>query len=119
MHPAKGLKAWDAADLLADEVRAALRSAPRHSDIADQLMRAADSISAHISEGSGRETVPDRKHFFIMGRSSARETINHIKRARGARLIDQRQFYRLTNRATVTHSLVAALVRNLERRRNN
>jgi four helix bundle protein len=100
--------------LLADEVRAALRRWPQSNDLVDQLTRSADSISARISEGSGRETVPDRKHYYVMARSSTSETLNHLKRARAARLIDQRKFYRLTDRATVTYSLVAALIRSLE-----
>jgi four helix bundle protein len=114
MHPAKGLKAWEAADLLADDVRAALRTCPKTNDLVDQLMRCADSISSHIAEGCGRETVPDQRHFYVMGRSACRETINHVKRARAARLIDQKRFYRLTDRATVTYSLVAALIRSLD-----
>ena len=38
--------------------------------LADQLNRAALSISANLSEGNGRFTKPDRKHFFIIARGS-------------------------------------------------
>jgi four helix bundle protein len=68
MHPARGLKAWDAADRLADEVRAAIdkvRRGRQRYKLIDQLCRAADAISLHISEGSGRKTVADQVHFYV------------------------------------------------------
>lgn len=116
MHPANGLKAWDAADLLADEVRAAVTRFPRGSafGIAKQLCASADSIAANIAEGSGRKTGPDQVHFYHTGLASTKETLNHLKRARGARLMDDRTYYRLTNRAAVTHSLLSALIRKLD-----
>jgi len=115
VHPARGLKAWEAADLLADEVRAALARAPtgRRYRLCDQLGRAADSISANISEGAGRPTVPDRLRFYYMGLSSAKETLNFLKRARAAKLLDDRTYFQLTNRTSVTHSLLSALIRKI------
>lgn len=116
MHPARGLKAWDAADRLADEVRAAIakvRRGRQRYKLIDQLCRSADAISLHISEGSGRKTVADQVHFYVMGRSSAQEVLTAVKRARRARLFDDRTYYRLANLATVTHNLTSALIRKL------
>lgn len=45
-----------------------------------------------------------------MGRG---EVINHLKRARGARLLDDKRYFRLLNRTNVTHAMVAALLRKL------
>jgi four helix bundle protein len=115
VHPARGLKAWEAADLLADEIRAAVACFPRgrRFGIASQLVRAADSIGANISEGCGRQTVPDQIRFYNTGISSAQETLNFLKRARKANLLDPRTYFRLTNRTTVTYSLLSALIRKL------
>ena len=39
----------------------------------DQIKRATISILLNLSEGSGRESLPDKKHFFIMAKSSCLE----------------------------------------------
>jgi four helix bundle protein len=115
MHPGRGLKAWEAANLLADEVRAAVANLPhgKRFGIASQLARAADSIAANIAEGCGRQTIPDQTLFYNRAISSAQEVLTFLKRARAAKLIDLRTYHRLTNRASVTHSLLAALIRSL------
>lgn len=102
--------------MLADEVRAALAGAPsgRRYRLCDQLCRAADSISANIAEGAGRSTVADRLRFYHMGLSSAKETLNFLKRARAAKLFDDRNYFHLSNRTSVTHSLLSALIRKLD-----
>jgi four helix bundle protein len=43
--------------------------------LADQLNRAALSISANIAEGNGRFTKPDRKNFFGIARGSVQECV--------------------------------------------
>jgi four helix bundle protein len=43
--------------------------------LADQLNRAALSISSNIAEGNGRFTIPDRKHFFGIARGSVQECV--------------------------------------------
>ena len=117
VHPAGGIRAWEAASLLADEVRAEARRIPYGAryGLVDQLVRAADAISANIAEGSGRKTVPDRLTFFHTALSSARETLTHLTRCFKAKLFNLRTYRRLTNRARVTHSMLAALIRTLER----
>lgn len=115
MHPARGLKAWEAADLLADEVRAAVANFPRGRSyrLRDQLCAAADSIAANISEGSAGQSIPERLRFYRSALASAQETLTFLKRARGAKLMDSRTYFRLANRTTVTHSMIAALIRRL------
>jgi four helix bundle protein len=49
--------------------------------VGKQLARAADSISANISEGSGRGTVPENRHFVRIARGSLYETRNWLRRA--------------------------------------
>jgi four helix bundle protein len=114
VHPGRGLKAWEAANMLAEDVRNALKVVPRREfRLADQLTRSADAIAAIISEGCGRRTVPDQLRYYRMAQSETNETQTHLRRARG-RLLDLGTFYRLSNRATVTYRLIGALMKSLE-----
>jgi four helix bundle protein len=45
----------------------------------DQLKRATVSISANIAEGSGRFTLCDRRHFFVISRGSAFESYSLLQ----------------------------------------
>jgi len=116
MHPARGLKAWEAADLLADEVREAVGHLPsrRNYGLITQLVRSADAISANISEGSERRTTGEKLRCFNIGLCEANETLNHLKRAKRARIIGVRKYLHLANRTAVTHSLLSALIRSME-----
>jgi four helix bundle protein len=45
----------------------------QHSNIKDQLLRAAQSIPLNIAEGNGKATEGERRRFFEIARGSARE----------------------------------------------
>src|SRR5687768_7499207 len=97
VHPARGIKAWEAADLLADEVRAAVARFPsgRSYRLREQLVSAADSIAANISEGSAGQSIPERLRFYRSALASAQETLTFLKRAWGAKLLDRGEYFRL------------------------
>lgn len=59
------------------------------STIGKQLVRAADSISANLSEAYGRYTYPERRLFSMYARGSLCETINWINKANRRTLISQ------------------------------
>ncbi|HEY4178951.1 MAG TPA: four helix bundle protein [Kofleriaceae bacterium] len=44
-----------------------------HADLADQILRAAQSIPRNIAEGAGRRTSVDQARFYVMARGSAME----------------------------------------------
>ena len=46
-----------------------------------QIINASRSISANIAEGYGRFTYTDMRHFFIIARGSATETMEHLNTA--------------------------------------
>jgi four helix bundle protein len=56
--------------------------------IGKQLTRAADSISANLSEAYGRYTYSDRKRFAYYARGSLCETLNWLSKSIQRSLID-------------------------------
>ncbi len=56
--------------------------------IGTQLVRAADSVSANLSEAYGRYTYRERKLFSMYARGSLCETVNWIQKAIRRKLID-------------------------------
>jgi four helix bundle protein len=115
MHPARGLRAYDAAALLSEEVRAAIARFPSGAryDLVDQLSRAVRSIGANIAEGSVQGTVPERLRFFRIALRSASETLHHLNDCNNAGLLQQKKHLQLADRASVTHAILSALIRSL------
>lgn len=56
------------------EIKCLLEKLPRgHANSADNLRRAAMSITRNVAEGSGRWTISDKVHFYHIARASATE----------------------------------------------
>jgi four helix bundle protein len=53
---------------------------PKSEDygLTSQIRRSANSVSANIAEGFGRNTKKDKRHYYITARGSAFETQNHL-----------------------------------------
>jgi len=60
--------------------------------IGKQLVRAADSVAANISEGFGRYHFKESKHFYYYSRGSLYETKTWLTKAYNRKLIDKDQF---------------------------
>jgi len=73
----------------ADEIYKLTKDFPKGNYyLADQLNRAALSISANIAEGNGRYHKADRTNFFRIARGSAFECIPLLEICRRRKLID-------------------------------
>jgi four helix bundle protein len=77
-------KAVDFADIICDHTEHIERG---YGFLADQLNRAALSISNNIGEGNGRFTKADRKHFFRISRGSVQECVPMLELARRRQLV--------------------------------
>ena len=67
----------DAARMVADDINRLLKS--RRLSNARQIREAAESISANIQEGFGREVGPERNQFLRFARGSAEETNDRLR----------------------------------------
>lgn len=60
--------------------------------IGKQLVKAADSVAANISEGWGRYYYKEYRQFCYYSRGSLKETLTWLRKARNSGLIDARIF---------------------------
>jgi hypothetical protein len=81
-------KAVDFADIICDQTEQFERG---YGFLADQLNRAALSISNNIAEGNGRFTKADRRHFFGISRGSVQECVCSHARTGAPKTIDHRR----------------------------
>jgi four helix bundle protein len=75
------LPVWKQALVLSSKIFELSSTLPRNEDygLTSQIRRAANSIGASIAEGFGREHKKDKRLFYSYARSSALETIHHLK----------------------------------------
>jgi four helix bundle protein len=59
--------------------------------VGKQLVKAADSVGANISEGTGRGTFIDNRRFVRISRGSLNETQHWLRRAYKRKLLDDKQ----------------------------
>jgi len=67
----KSIELYDAVDDMAEGLAGSARS-----NLANQLRRAALSVSSNIAEGSGRETAKDSQHFYTVAKGSTFEVVS-------------------------------------------
>lgn len=65
-----------------------------HAELADQLLRAAQSQPRNIAEGAGRRTAIDQARFYTHARGSAMEAAAALDTLRVMRLIDDGRYTR-------------------------
>jgi len=104
MAPNPGLRVLDAARMVADDVNRLLKS--RRLPNATQIRDAAESISANIQEGFGRDEGPDRDQFLRYARGSAEETNERLRTRFGGKDIPANVYWPL-------HHRLVAIVRML------
>jgi four helix bundle protein len=77
--------------------------------LADQLRRAARSITANIAEGFERNTRGDFARFLAIAKGSAGEVRSHLYECRDAGVLPAEQFEALKTLAEQTSGLIAKL----------
>ncbi|HEV2750327.1 MAG TPA: four helix bundle protein [Gemmatimonadales bacterium] len=77
---------------------------------ADQLVRAALSISSNIAEASGRATGADRRRYFAYARGSAQEVLTQLRIAAALDLGHAREIHLLEGRLAVVMKTLGRLI---------
>jgi four helix bundle protein len=82
--------------------------------IGKQLVRAADSISANLSEAYGRYSFADRKRFAYYARGSLCETINWLQKSSRRGLIKTEVESKLQSEISLLSKRINAYIRHLK-----
>ena len=102
--------------MAADVIRLAGRMrGPGSRAVADQLVRAAESVPANIAEGFGRCLSTDGARYLVIARASAAELESHIRVAERSGLVAPDVAHGLIIRIRfarfLTHRLHASVIR--------
>jgi four helix bundle protein len=103
----KAIELYDLADQAADQFPDKVRFS-----VADQLRRAALSVSCNIAEGSGRETVKESRHFFTMAKSSAFEVVSIMTICQRRGLVAPKEYSAVYGLAEEISKMLSALKRD-------
>ncbi len=109
------LKAWQEGHKLVLGVFDSFDALPRNDVLRNQISRSALSITSNIAEGFGRQSIADKKHFYIMARGSAFEVQNQLLVARDTKRISEERFRRLAEQSLDSTRLLHGLIRSLNR----
>ena len=103
----------------ADVVLELTKTFPRgYGFLADQLNRAALSISANLAEGNGRYTKRDRRNFFFVARGSLQECVPLLEVGRRRGLIESVHHDELKTQLEEIARMIAGLIKGVENRQD-
>jgi four helix bundle protein len=112
------LIAWQKSHELNLAILKICESLPKYDFIRTQLERATLSITSNIAEGFGRQSLKDKKHFYVMARGSAYEVQNQLLIARDTNKLSKDDFKNLALMSLNSIRLLHGLIRSLDRGRN-
>ena len=87
--------------------------------VGKQIVSAADSIGANISEGSGRGSLQDNRRFVRIPRGSLYETIHWLRRSYMRKLLTQSELKKLRLLVEELAPTLNAFLRSVDRRVNS
>ncbi len=84
----------------------------------DQLKRASFSVILNIAEGTGRFSSKDRRHFYVIARSSLIESIALLDILKAEKRVSQEVFREIYEKGQSLSILLYSQIRQLEVKKN-
>lgn len=111
------LDAWKVSVELARNVFALAELFPRgHAALADQVRRAAVSISLNIAEGANKRTPKEKAHAFTIARGEVGEVAAALQLAVELTLVSELQTSLLLDQAGRVAAMLTRLIQKFDRR---
>lgn len=95
--------------------RQILTTVPYDKVVNYQLRRAAHSIVLNIAEGSGRFTRLDKRHLFIIARSSLFECVSIIDELNDDQLLEPETFQKYMEDSVTLSKMLFTMIQNLSK----
>lgn len=116
----RDLEAWKWCRALRADIEKKCREMPRHEQnrLADQMIRAARSVTANLAEGFGRFHYLETIHSCRLARGSLYERLDHLHVALDNGNVKREEFTSYEARVFSGIKLVNGLVRYLRKRRD-
>ncbi len=110
------LDAWRQSHKLVLAVFECCKQMPQYDSLRQQMERSALSITSNIAEGFGRQSLQDKKHFYIMARGSGYELQNQLLVAKDTGRATDNEYKELAqlslDSTRLLHGLIRSLVKN-------
>ena len=106
------LNTWQASHELVLGVFKVFDNQNNNDILRSQIQRAALSISSNIAEGFGRQSIKDKRHFYVMARGSAYEVQSQLLVARDTQKISEKSFKHLADLSLDSIRLLHGLIRS-------
>jgi four helix bundle protein len=78
----------------------------------DQLKRASISVALNLAEGTGRISLKDKRHFFVMSRASVHESVALIQVLRSQNLLTDSVYNRWYFKYEEISKMLLAMIKN-------
>ncbi|MFA5130551.1 MAG: four helix bundle protein [Patescibacteria group bacterium] len=81
--------------------------------LVSQMRRAAISITSNITEGFGRRSIPDKKHFYVIATGSASELTNQFMIAKDLSYLEKEKYDACSKKLISISKLLGRLISSL------